>query len=101
MAFSEPFRGFLGFELEIVVSSTYFHLNILDFGGMGLGFGDLLLLLFVVLKFTIIHDFCNRRGGIWRDFDEIRPAGLCFLHGLVKSNNPEVFSIGGDDTELG
>jgi hypothetical protein len=83
-----------------VVSSTDFHLDILDFRGVGLRFGDLLLLLFVVLEFTIIHDFCNWRGGGRRDFDKVSVPSLSLFECLLKGNNPEVFSGFGNDAQL-
>lgn len=38
ISFSEPFGSFFCFEFKIVLSRTHFHLNILNFNGVSLGF---------------------------------------------------------------
>ncbi len=100
MTLFEPFRCLFCLQFEVVVARADFDLERLDFDCVGLGFCQLDLLILVVLKFTIIHDFCNRRGGRWRNFNEIEACILGAGQCLLEADDAEIFSRHGDDAQL-
>ena len=71
VALLEPFRSLPGLESKVMLAGTDFYLDILNLDSMSLGFSKPGLLILVVLKFTIIGNFCNGRHGIGGNLDKI------------------------------
>jgi len=97
VAFSEPFGGFLGLELEIVLSGANFNLYLLHFYLVRLGLSSTLFLVLFVLELTIIRYFCNGRDRHWGDLDEVESGGFCLLEGLGEGHHAAVLSLRPDE----
>lgn len=83
-----------------MLSCAYFDLKRLDFDYVRLGFCQLQFLILVVLKFTIIHDFCNRRHCRGGNLDKIEAGFLRTGQSFLEANDTEVISSGRDNAEF-
>lgn len=60
----------------------------------------LLFLVLLVLKFTIIHDFRNRRDCVRGNLNEIKPEFCSFFQCVREGKNPQNLARIRDNTEL-
>src|SRR5580704_1788957 len=77
----------LGLEIEIMVIRIRRKPDLLDLGGLALGLHLLFLSLLLVKEFIVIDDLTDRRGGVWRDLDEVEGLILRHLHGFLDGVN--------------
>lgn len=86
LTFLQPSCCAFDVELQVVFVGLWPQLNLFD--------RDLHLVLFrlpfltalFVLKLAVVHDTANRRLGIWRYLDQVKPNIVCALLGVPKTD---------------
>lgn len=83
-----------------MLAGSDFDLNYFELAGLNLGFGGLLLFLFIVQILAIIHDLgywgSSRRGYL----NQIQSPFLSLSQSDGERDNTEIFSFGGYDAQL-
>src|SRR3989344_506507 len=100
MAFCEPLGCPFGLEVEVVLAGPDFDLDRLGFCNVRFGLNTFPFLLLFVVEFTIFHDFCNWRHGIWRYFYQIETGFLRPVKRFGKGEHPKVLPLGAYDAHL-
>ncbi len=101
IALSDPLRDLLGLEFKVMFSSAYFDLDNLEFAHHDFRLGSLLLLLFIVLILTVIHDLGDRRSSSGGDLNEVEGPLLSLCQCDGERYNTEILSFGCYDAQLG
>lgn len=87
MAFVQELLNFFNLKLDIVFGGTGRDANLFQLLCL-LSFALFsLLLFFLVAELIKGYDFRNRRFGVWRDFNEVKPLFLCYFYSLVYFEN--------------
>ncbi len=89
-------------HLDVIVTAVriWAELDLFDLNDLLLLTGFGFTLLRFVLKLAKVHDFANRRIGIWRDFDQVEPCLVSHFHGTTRSNNSDVLAICADQADF-
>ncbi len=98
VAMVEKLLGVAQLRLEVVLLDTRGELDLLDLAGRGLRVGGLLLLLVHVL--AEVHDAAHRRRGVGSHLHEVQPVLQREIDGLGGIDDPQLFSLGGDQPHL-
>ena len=100
VAFGEERCGVLHFNAEIVVVDHRAELDFLQLDHFLLFAGFVGFLLKLVLVFAVVEDFADRRFGVGRDFDEVKPRFFGQGHAFAHGHHAAHFTVGVDDANL-
>jgi len=100
LAVFKPFRSSLSFELEVVLACADLYLERFDLDRVSLGFGRLLLFIFLVLELAVVGDLCDRRVGVRRDLDEVEACLVSAAKSLADREDAVILARGTDDADF-
>jgi len=93
VALLEPFGGTFCFHLQVVLAGRRFHLDILNFHCLRPRFLFFVLFILIVLPFTVVHYFGDRRLGFRGYFDQILTGLFCLFKRLIARQDTEIFTL--------
>ena len=87
-------------NIEIMNIGSGPHLNLFDLDYSLFFLGLLSPFTLLVLKFSVIHHLADRRTGMGRNFNQIKPPFFGIDQGLLGINNPDLLSGITDEPDL-
>lgn len=101
LAVDKPFRGLFGFEGEVMIAGTDFHLKGFNLDNMSLGLGRLGFLAFVVRELAIVLDFADWRDCVRRNLDKVEAKLLRLEKGVAHAHYAEILALRADYAHFG
>ena len=100
VALAKEFQHRAHLDLIIMLIRAGTELDFLDLDDLLLFAGLSLTLLRLIFEFAKVHDLTDRRLGIRRDLDQIKPGFFGKAHSAGRGDNTDVLAVGSDQSDF-